>query len=91
MYSVTVRRVRVTVIAQKKAISITYFECVSAALVIQHAKRMRLIIICVLSGSPMFSSHYLTNGTIFGKTLLNIKCVFSFSLQLLSETFLIQE
>jgi hypothetical protein len=27
--------------------------------------------------------HYLINGTIFGKTLLNIKCVFWFSVQLL--------
>jgi hypothetical protein len=33
--------------------------------------------------------HYLINGTIFGKLLLNIKCVFWFSVQLLSETFLI--
>jgi hypothetical protein len=33
--------------------------------------------------------HYLINGTIFGKKLLNIKCAFWFSLQLLSETFLI--
>jgi hypothetical protein len=33
--------------------------------------------------------HYLINGTIFGKKLLNIKCVFWFSVQLLSETFLI--
>ena len=33
--------------------------------------------------------HYLINGTIIGKKLLNIKCVFWFSLQLLSETFLI--
>jgi hypothetical protein len=30
--------------------------------------------------------HYLINDTIFGKKLLNIKCVFWFSLQLLSET-----
>jgi hypothetical protein len=33
--------------------------------------------------------HYLINGTIFGKKLLNIKCAIWFSLQLLSETFLI--
>ena len=33
--------------------------------------------------------HYLINGTIFEETLMNIKCVFWFSLQLLSETFLI--
>jgi hypothetical protein len=33
--------------------------------------------------------HFLINGTIFGKKLPNTKCVFWFSLQLLSETFLI--
>jgi len=34
--------------------------------------------------------HYLTNGPIFGKKkLLNVKFVFQFSLQLLSQTFLI--
>jgi hypothetical protein len=33
--------------------------------------------------------HYLINGTIFGKMLLNTKCVFWFYLKLLSETFLI--
>ena len=33
--------------------------------------------------------HYVKNGTIFGKKLLNTKCVFWSSLQLLSETFLI--
>jgi hypothetical protein len=33
--------------------------------------------------------HYLINGAIFGKKLLNIKCVFWFCLQILSQTFLI--
>ena len=33
--------------------------------------------------------NFLINGTIFGKKLLNIKCVFWFSLQLLYEKFLI--
>ena len=33
--------------------------------------------------------HYLINSTICGKSLLNIKCVFWFSLQHLFETFLI--
>jgi hypothetical protein len=33
-------------------------------------------------------SHYYINDTIFKKKLLNMKCVFWFSLQLLSETFL---
>ena len=37
-----------------KAIIITYSECVSLALVIQHAKRMRHIVICDPSGSTIF-------------------------------------
>jgi hypothetical protein len=44
---------------------------------------------CGLSGWTIFFPHYLINGTIFGNTLLYIKCVFLFSLQLLSEIFLI--
>ena len=36
-----------------------------------------------------YFSTYPINGTILGKKLLNIKCVFLISLQLLSETFLI--
>jgi hypothetical protein len=34
-------------------------------------------------------SHYLINGTIFGKMLVSIKCVVLFSVELLSETFFI--
>jgi hypothetical protein len=38
-----------------KAVSITYSECVSVALFIQHAKRMRRIILsCDLSGCTIF-------------------------------------
>jgi hypothetical protein len=37
--------VHVTTVAVVKQISITYSECVSVALVIQHAKRMRRIIL----------------------------------------------
>ena len=63
-----------------------------AGLVIQHAMRMRYI---VIGGLPLstnfFPPFYLINGTIFEKKKksLNTKCVFRFSLQLLSETFLI--
>jgi hypothetical protein len=35
-----------------------------------------------------FLPHYLINGTIFKTTLLNTKCMFWFSLQLLSKTLL---
>jgi uncharacterized protein YgbK (DUF1537 family) len=43
-YNVTLRRVRVTIVALKK-ISITYSQCVSVALFIQHAMRVRRIIL----------------------------------------------
>jgi hypothetical protein len=75
------------------AIRITYPECVHVALVIQHARCMRhiipRIIICGLSGCAIFF-HIISYvwHDFGGKKLLNIKCVFWVSLQLLSETFL---
>ena len=72
-----------------KAISILRSECVFVALVIQRAMRMRHIAICGLPRSTVFSPRYLINGRIFGKKLLNTKCVFWFSLEILSEIFLI--
>ena len=71
-----------------KTISIIHFECVTVVLVTQHAMPMRRIILC-LSGCTILFPNFLINGTIFGKTFLNINCVFRFPLQLLSETFLI--
>jgi len=41
--------------ARGKAMVITYSECVSVALAIQHAMRMRRIVICGLSGCVIFS------------------------------------
>jgi hypothetical protein len=58
-----------------KAISITYSECVFVTLVIQHAMRMRRIILWPVWLYHIFTQ-YLINGTILGKKLLNIKCVF---------------
>ena len=74
-----------------KAISIKYYECMSIlALLIRHAKRThRIILSSVACLALPYFPHYLINGTIFGKTLLNTECVFRFSLQMLSETFLI--
>ena len=45
--------------------------CVCVALVIQHAMRMRHILICGLFGSTILFPHHLMNGTIFGEQLLN--------------------
>ena len=81
MYNVTLRRVRVTTVACGKAISITYSVCVSVALVIRHAMRVRLIVICGLAGCTIFFPQYLINGTIFGsKNFFEHKmCVLIFS------------
>jgi hypothetical protein len=50
-----------------RAVSITYSENVFVALVIQHAMRIGHIVVFGPSGSTIFFSHYLINGTIFGK------------------------
>jgi len=61
----------------------------SAALVIQHAKRMSRIILSTVAcpSLPFFSSHYLINCKIFGKVTEHKVC-FEF-LYNLSENFLI--
>jgi len=73
-----------------KAISITYCGCVFVALGIQHAMHMRRIIIDGQSGSTTFF-HIISQKARLSeeKKILNTKCVFWFSLQLLSQTFLI--
>jgi len=53
------------------------------------AHAMYFIVICGITSSTVFFSAYVKNGTDIGKMLLNIICVFWFSLQLLSETFLV--
>jgi len=59
-----------------KAIGIAYSECVFVALGIQHAMRMRHIV--MLWPAPLYNifPRYLINDTIFGKTLLSTKYVF---------------
>jgi hypothetical protein len=53
-YNVTSRRIRATIAAMEKAISITYSESAFVALGIQNAMRMLNIVICGLSGSKIF-------------------------------------
>jgi hypothetical protein len=69
--------------------SITYYECVAVALVIQHEKRMRRIVVCGLSGSVRF--FHIIYGTIFRKKKKLLKrkiCVLIFS-TIFSQIFLI--
>jgi hypothetical protein len=57
-----------------KVISITYSQCMSVALDIQHAKRMRRLILHLY-----FSTLYHKRHGLRTKTLLNKKCVWIFS------------
>ena len=66
-----------------KAIRITYSECMSIAVGIQHAKRMRTILLSPVSRpAVLYFEILLHKGAILGKELLDVKSVFSFSLQL---------
>jgi len=49
----------------------------------------RIILSSVACLAVPFFVYMISNSIIVGKNLLNMKCVFRYSLQLLSETFLI--
>jgi hypothetical protein len=84
-YNVTLRGLSINHGSSEKAISITYSECVFVALVIQHAQRMRRIILSSVD-CPAVPNFYTLPQHDFRKS---IKCVVWFSRQRLSGTFLI--
>jgi len=67
---------------------VTYTECVFMALCIPYEMRLNHFVICGLSSCICCFPHYVTNGMIFVKKSLNIKCISIFS-ELSSQTFLI--
>ena len=90
-FNVTLRCVCTTTVAVEKQLSSTNSECVFAVLGIQHVTRMHHII-CGLAGSTIIL-HIISSKAQFSKNKKKgnwtHKCVFWFSLQILSETFLI--
>ena len=79
--------VRVTIVVAEKQYLLKLWVCVRVfSSVTRHAKTL-----CHLW--PLWFHHvfphYFTNGTIFGGKLLDIKCVFWFSLQFFAEQFFI--
>ena len=80
--NITLRRVHAVVKAVLHVVSVLF-----VALGIQHAMGMRHIFVCGLHHSTAF--FHLSRKRHDLKNLLNIKCVFWFSLQLLFETFII--
>jgi len=59
-----------------KAVGINYSECMSVALVIQQAKRVRCVTaLCGITDPTVFLHIMSKNGKIWGEILLNTKCV----------------
>ena len=51
-HNIILRRVRLTIVFREKGINNTYSECVYVSIATQHAKRIRRIVTCGLSGPP---------------------------------------
>jgi hypothetical protein len=72
-----------------KAISIIQPGCVFVALGIQHAMRLRHILICGIPHPKTYFNIISYKARYWEKMLLKLKCMFGFPLQRLSETYLI--
>jgi hypothetical protein len=79
---VTLRRVRLAIVVEDKQEVLPNSECISIVLIFQQAKSTSYIFFVVFPPLPYFL-HYLINGTIFEKKILNIRYVYSFVVRLL--------
>jgi hypothetical protein len=61
-----------------KAVIVTYSECVFLALGIQHAMRMRRVVICGQPGTTVFFHIILINSTIFEEKVMEYNVCFDF-------------
>ena len=86
--NVTLRCVHAAIFVVEKATRITYSECVFVALVIQRMRRIVLSSVACPALIYFPTSPHEWHG-FRGKISLNIKCVFLFPVQLMSQTFLI--
>jgi hypothetical protein len=72
----------------RTAMNVTYSECVYVALVIQHATRMRNIVICGLSGSTIFFHSISQTARLSGKKVIEHKmCLLILSITFVRDIF----
>ena len=88
-YNVTLKRVRTAIVAvEKQGVLHTLSVCIGS---LSYQACNAHAPYCQLWPAPLYNifPHFLINGAIFEKKLVNTKCVFWFYIQLLSVTFLI--
>ena len=92
-YSVTLWRFRVSICYGANAITNNMSVCLYSCLSYSASKSYLTCAVLYCRPWPVglcqIFTHYFIKGAIFEKKALNMKCAFWFSLQLLSETFLI--